>query len=173
MRSVVGTAALGVVATSRVASGVDGAVSSDAIAKDPEKFRGKEVVVRSDVDRVYNNRYFTLDEDAVAAGPDVLVLVPASGRAVTEEDEVIVTGTVRDYVQTEIERDYAWFRPAPDVTATFKSRPVIVARSVRTKNGVELVTEPPPPAQRPAAAPVEAVPLPSADGGDTKGTRVP
>ena len=43
---------------------------------------------------------FTLDEDAILAGPDVLVLVPAGAlpAGLKHDDRVLVTGTVRKYV---------------------------------------------------------------------------
>jgi hypothetical protein len=120
------------------------AVSAGDIAKSPDEYRGKEVTVTAEVDEVYDRRYFTLDEDAAFAGPDLLVLVPqAADRPVSDDDVVTVTGRVRELVRGDMERGRAWFRPEPDMVVTLKTRPVIVATSVRTQEGRELATPPP------------------------------
>jgi hypothetical protein len=96
------------------------------------------------VENVVDNHTFTLDEDALLAGSDVLVLVPAGmSTALTHDQKVIVTGTVRRYVAAELDRDYDWFEDGKIVKAEtevdFKSRPVLVATSIRTEDGRELL----------------------------------
>jgi hypothetical protein len=54
-----------------------------------------------------------------------------------------VTGTVRHLARPDLERDYDWidfdgFRE-PDVLVRFQTRPVVLADSVRTAKGDELV----------------------------------
>ena len=52
-------------------------MSAGKLAKDGKKFYGQNVTVRAEVEDVLDSHSFTLDEDAVLAGPDVVVLVPA------------------------------------------------------------------------------------------------
>jgi hypothetical protein len=133
-----------------------GPVSTADIAKDPNKYEGSNVTVKAEVDKVYDGRAFTLDADAAVEGPDVLVLIPNAATVVSEDDVVTVTGVVRPFVQSEIQRDYTWFKPQEDVIVALKSRPVIVASSVLNRDGKELV--PPPSERSPNPAPAVVVP---------------
>lgn len=50
-------------------------------------------------------------------------------------------------MKTQIERDYEWFDPNdfgdPNLLVRFESRPVIIAESVRTQDGQEIVSSRP------------------------------
>jgi hypothetical protein len=109
------------------------------LAANPTSYLGRTVTVRSEVENVVNPHVFTLDEDRMGAGPDVLVLNPRPTIAATDDQMVTVTGTVRSYVEAEIERDYDWFDATPELEVRFQGRPVIVADSIRTQNGREIV----------------------------------
>jgi hypothetical protein len=119
-------------------------ISAGKLAKDAKDFYGQTVSVKSEVDRVVSDHAFTLDEDAIFAGPDVLVLVP---QAVTEQlrhdQKVVVTGKVRRYVRTELEKDYSFFTEGKivkkDYKVDYKTRPVIIADSVMTEDGRDLM----------------------------------
>jgi hypothetical protein len=107
-------------------------VSAGAIAEDPNAYYGKAVTVRAEVEKVFGPRMFTLDEDAVGAEPDVVVLT-ANPHGVGDDAEVTVHGTVRRFARGDLERDYDWIddslfagRDLSDVDG----RPVIVADSV-------------------------------------------
>jgi hypothetical protein len=119
-------------------------VSASKLARSPKDFYGHTVTVSAEVEDVLGSNMFTLDEDAVLAGPDVLVLVP-SGLASTlaHDQRVTVTGEVRPYVQAELERDFDFFKNGKIVDVHKKidwhTRPVIVADSVRTDTGSEIV----------------------------------
>jgi hypothetical protein len=147
MKSLLTLKFLGVaVAASSLALAGDMAISAGKLAKDAKKFYGQKVTVTAEVEDVLDNHSFTLDEDAVLAGPDVLVLVPRGMTAGLKHDEkVTVTGTVRPFVQAELEKDYDWFKDGKilkkDVKIDYKTRPVLIADSVRTASGSELITE--------------------------------
>jgi len=121
-------------------------VKAGDIAKNPATYMGTRVRVKAEVEDVYGAHAFTLDEDRMLAGPDVLVLVPAPLKPVPEGDDVTVSGPVHEFVRARLERDYQWFSPNdfgdPDVLVRFESRPVIVAESIRTDDGVELAGRP-------------------------------
>jgi hypothetical protein len=122
-------------------------ISAGKLAKDAKKFYGQKVTVTAEVEDVLDNHSFTLDEDAILAGPDVLVLVPRgmSTMGLKHDEKVTVTGTVRPFVQAELEKDYDWFKDGKilkkDTKIDYKTRPVVIADSVKTASGSELITE--------------------------------
>jgi hypothetical protein len=92
---------------------------------------------------VYNAHAFTLDEDALLAGPDLLVLNPKPLSESKDDADVTVTGTIQQFVRAEIERDYDWFDYGWFESETeeidFSTRPVLIADSIRTTHDQELV----------------------------------
>src|SRR5687768_17768715 len=74
-------------------AGDGGTISAGKLAKDAKDFYGKTVTVTAEVEDVLGAHSFTLDEDAVLAGADVLVLVPAGGlpEGLKKDDKVLVT----------------------------------------------------------------------------------
>ncbi|HYD47794.1 MAG TPA: hypothetical protein VEB21_05575 [Terriglobales bacterium] len=124
-----------------VAGGTQGEIETGDIAKLPEQFYNKTVSVKAEVEEVFGPNAFTLDEDQLFAGPDVLVLMPSTG-PVPDGTTVIVRGTVRKLAINELEKEYKWFRSGsirPEALTQMQDRPVIIAESVRTLNGEELV----------------------------------
>ena len=122
----------------------DMTISAGKLAKNAKDYYGKTVTVKAEVEDVIDTRSFTLDEDAILAGADVLVLVPAGYTGTLVHDQVVmVTGKVRPYVTTELEHDYDWFKNGKIVSRDskfdFKTRPVLIADSVRTADGRELL----------------------------------
>jgi hypothetical protein len=128
-----------------VAADMSGAISAGKLAKDAKNFYGQTVTVKAEVEDILDNRTFTLDEDAILAGPDVLVVVPKGSTTGLKHDDVVtVTGTVRPFVQAELERDYDWFKDGKilkkDVKIDYTTRPVLIANSVKTADGRDLTT---------------------------------
>lgn len=117
-------------------------VTAGEIANNPKNYIGKKVSVRAEVEDVLGRQMFLLDEDKLFAWPDVLVITPQLGTAITEDSVVTVTGTVQMFVETQFRRDYDWnwwSDMDPDINVTFRDRPVIVADSVKAADGTELV----------------------------------
>jgi hypothetical protein len=116
-------------------------ISAGKLAKEGKKFYGQNVTVRAEVEDVLDKHSFTLDEDAVLAGPDVVVLVPAGfdTTSLARDNVVMVTGKVRPYVMADLERDFDWFKNGKIVTmgtkVDYKTRPVLVAESITTADG--------------------------------------
>jgi len=126
----------------RLGSTEQEAVDASEIAKRPDQFYGHPVTVVAEVDKVHGPTAFTLDEDAALAGPDVLVIMPKAERAVEEDHEVMVHGTVRPMVIADLKRDYAWFDPSAydqDLIGRFKDRAVIIADSVRDQERGDVI----------------------------------
>ncbi len=123
----------------------DTTISAGKLARDAKDFYGKTVTVKAEVEKVVDDHTFTLDEDALLAGSDVLVLVPRGMATQMRHDQkVLVTGQVRRYVAAELDRDYDWFEDGKILKVEkefdFKTRPVLVATSIRTEDGRELLT---------------------------------
>jgi len=122
----------------------DMTISAGKLAKEAKDYYGRTVTVKAEVEDVIDSRTFTLDEDSVLAGADVLVLVPAGYTGTLAHDDMVtVTGKVRPYVGTELEHDYHWFKGGKIVSrdnkVDFKTRPVLVADSIRAADGRELL----------------------------------
>jgi ABC-type Fe3+-hydroxamate transport system substrate-binding protein len=119
-------------------------LSAGKLAREAKNYYGKTVTVRAEVEDVLGTNMFTLDEDSVLAGSDVLVLVPrgvASG--LKHDQKVVVTGQVRPFVEADLDRDFDWFDNGKLVDVKtkvdWKTRPVIVAETVRTDSGTDIV----------------------------------
>jgi hypothetical protein len=114
------------------------------IVRDPNNFYGQKVQVRAEVEEVYGPNLFALDEDAWFAGPDLLVVIPqgdgVSGSAI-EDKIVTVSGTVQRFVEADFRRTYGWFRPTDQFIATFTDRPILIASSLKTADGRELLQD--------------------------------
>jgi hypothetical protein len=97
----------------------DATISAGKLARDAKDFYGKTVTVKAEVEKVVDDHTFTLDEDALLAGSDVLVLVPRGMATSTmvHDQKVLVTGQVRRYVVAELDRDYEWFEDGKIVKA--------------------------------------------------------
>lgn len=113
------------------------------IAKNPADYFGRKIRVTAEVEDVYSTHAFTLDEDQIFAGPDVLVLNPAPRRESKDDEIVTVSGVIRPFSRTQLETEYKWFDNrwllSGDTPIDFTTRPVLVADSVRTRSGEELV----------------------------------
>ena len=113
------------------------------IAKSPADYYGRKIQVTAEVEDVYSAHAFTLDEDQIFAGPDVLVLNPAPRRESKDDEIVSVSGVIRPFSRTQLETEYKWFDNrclmSGETPIDFTTRPVLIADSVRTKSGEELV----------------------------------
>jgi hypothetical protein len=119
-------------------------ISAGKLAKSPSDYYGKTVTVKAEVEDLLGSNMFTLDEDAILAGPDVLVLVPHGLTSnLSRDQKIIVTGEVRRFVEADLDRDFDFFERGKLVDVKTKvdwdTRPVIVARSIRTAAGAELM----------------------------------
>ena len=119
-------------------------MSAGKLAKDAKNYYGQTVAVKAEVEDVLSANAFTLDEDAIFAGPDVLVLVPKGvASQLTHDQKITVRGKVRRYVVADLDKDLDWFNHGKIVTTKTKidwdTRPVIVAEAVITPDGRDLL----------------------------------
>ena len=127
-----------------VAMAADTTISAGKLAKDAKDYYGQTVTVKAEVEDVFDTNTFTLDEDAILAGADVLVLVPGGVKGKLAHDQkVTVTGKVRPFVTAELDRDFDFFKGGKIIRTQkkvdFETRPVLVATSVTTEAGMDLM----------------------------------
>jgi hypothetical protein len=101
------------------------------ISGNPARYAGQHVTLKSDVKKLMPNGFFTIDDN------DLLVLSP-SGQPV-EDQEVTIRGTVHTYSAPELKSRYSWFKSDANVDREYKDRAVIIADSIMTADGRELV----------------------------------
>ena len=117
-------------------SGTAGA-TVEKIADDPAQWYGKRVTITAKVGDVFSRKVFNVEEQGVIDVDDeVLIVAPKHSRYLNADQMVTVTGTVRSFVRTEIERTFDGldWDLAPDLLVQFEKRPVIVADTVTAGN---------------------------------------
>jgi hypothetical protein len=112
---------------------VDETPSAGDITAHPDRYAGQQVTLKSSVDKVMPNGFFTLKDK------DLLVLSP-SGEPMENQD-VTVHGTVQTYSAPDFKKRYSWFHSTSNLDRQYKDRPVVVADSILTADGREVVTE--------------------------------
>lgn len=104
------------------------------ITAEPSRFYNQIVAVEGEVEEIMSNNTFTLDEDQLAGGGDLLVftLVPPE-RTMVEGEDVVVTGEVRPFVAAEFEQEYelTWDLDIKrQLEAEYENKPVFIAKSI-------------------------------------------
>ncbi|WP_036480351.1 hypothetical protein [Myxosarcina sp. GI1] len=103
------------------------------ISDRPENFYGKEVAVEGEVGQIWSDTTFRLDEIQLIAGEDLLVVNLTGESIPSEEENIVVTGTVRPFVSAEFERDYdlTWDLDVQEqLEAEYSQKPVLVVDSI-------------------------------------------
>ncbi|HXW07487.1 MAG TPA: hypothetical protein VD833_19785 [Vicinamibacterales bacterium] len=108
------------------------AVRVDQLEDNARQYIGKTVSVDAEIEDVLGPRMFTIDEPRWGdLEGEILVYVPTSLAAlVREDDRVTVTGTVKSFVRSDVEREWGWIGLDPEIELEFAKRPVIVASRV-------------------------------------------
>lgn len=106
------------------------------------QYIGKVVSVDAVVEKVLGPRMFTIDEPRWGdLDGEVMVYMPTELVALVREgDRVTVTGTPKAYVRGDMEREWGWFEPNPDIEVELNERAVLLAnRIVGGNNELALV----------------------------------
>ncbi len=114
------------------------AASADRIAGSPERYVGRRVLLTADVSRVESEGLFAL-EPGVAVPGAVLVLNPRPSSPPAPGARVTVSGTVRPFSREELGPIDELPADAEALLTRYAGRPVVVADSIRTSDGRELV----------------------------------
>ena len=105
----------------------------EQVSEDPEGYYDLEIAIEGEVDEIRNDYAFTLKEDQLIGGDDLLI-INATGEPIPEVDEkVVVTGIVRPYIKADFERDYdlTWDLDVQrEIEAEYTEKPVLVVDSI-------------------------------------------
>lgn len=107
-------------------------VRLSALEDHPQQYIGRRVSVSGEVEGVLGPRIFKIDErNWLDLDRELLVVLDTPLAALLKEDDpVTVTGTVRQFVDVDFEREWGWIDLDPEIEARIRTRPVLVATSV-------------------------------------------
>ena len=107
-------------------------IAFDELEGNLKQYEGQTVSVDAEVDDVFGPRLFTIGAPRWSfLSGEILVLMPTPLAAlVSEDDRVTITGTVKPFGRTEVERSRGWLRLDSDDETEFAARPVLVASRI-------------------------------------------
>lgn len=114
------------------------------ITADPEQYYGQTLAVTGEVEDIQGETTFTLDEDRLLGTDDLLVVYaqPKAGASspevappptITDDEQVAVTGVLRPFIISELERDYdlTWDAGVQQqLEKDYSERPVLIATEI-------------------------------------------
>ncbi|NJL86676.1 MAG: hypothetical protein HC886_12955 [Leptolyngbyaceae cyanobacterium SM1_1_3] len=103
------------------------------LTEDPEVFYGQRIAVEGEVEELWSDGSFRLDEEQFFGGEGLLVITQDQTANVQEGEDVAVTGTLRSFVAADFERDYdlTWdLDVKQQLEAEYENKPVFVADEV-------------------------------------------
>ncbi|MGD9763432.1 MAG: hypothetical protein AB7V27_06950 [Candidatus Binatia bacterium] len=108
------------------------------VASSPDTYYGSTINVGAPVEEVYTPRTFSLDNHSGGVDRDVLVIAPRE-TVVSDGQPVVVRGKLVRFDPDQIKKEYSWFSMSPDLAERYNRGPLIIAESVRTLDGTELM----------------------------------
>lgn len=103
------------------------------ITSNPEQYYNQRIAVAGEIEEKFDDNIFTLDEEELFGGEDLLVISNLPSPQAQDGEEVTVTGVLRPYVKAEFETDYdlTWDLSVQEqVEAEYTEKPVFVADEV-------------------------------------------
>ena len=104
------------------------------IAEDPSQYYGEILAVTGEIETVYGENTFTLDDDELFGGEELLVVVTNPTEAPIQDGETVAaTGELRSFVIADLERDYdlTWDLDVQEqLEVEYSERPVLVVEQV-------------------------------------------
>ncbi|PZV00192.1 MAG: hypothetical protein DCF32_17950 [Leptolyngbya sp.] len=113
------------------------------ISENPEQYYGETLAVTGEVQDIQSEDTFTLEEDRLLGANGLLVIYaqPKAGSSsqaappptITDDEQVAVTGVLRPFVVSELERDYdlTWDAGVQQqLEADYSERPVLIATQI-------------------------------------------
>lgn len=103
------------------------------LTSDPELYYNQRIAVEGEVEDKLSPTTFTIDEEQLFAGEDLLVLTQGITPQTQDGERVTVTGVLRPYIKTEFDTDYDldWDLSVEEqVEAEYSEKPVFVADGV-------------------------------------------
>ncbi|MBF2046874.1 MAG: hypothetical protein EDM05_56750 [Leptolyngbya sp. IPPAS B-1204] len=107
------------------------------LTSNPQQYYGQQLAVTGEIEEIQGANAFTLDEDQLIGGQELLVIranpATANQPAIEDGETVAVTGTLRPFVVAELEREYGFSWDTgiqQQLEAEYTNRPVLVADGV-------------------------------------------
>lgn len=113
------------------------------ISENPEQYYGETLAVTGEVEEIQSEDTFTLQEDQLLGANSLLVIYaqPKAGSSesqavpptITDDEQVAVTGVLRPFVVSELERDYdlTWDAGVQkQLEADYSEKPVLIATQI-------------------------------------------
>ncbi|MBE9065444.1 hypothetical protein IQ260_02120 [Leptolyngbya cf. ectocarpi LEGE 11479] len=103
------------------------------ITANPEAYYNQRIAVAGEVEEKLDGNTFTLDEEQLFGGDDLLVVSTMANPLTDDGERVAVTGVLRPYVKAEFETDYdlTWDATVQEkIEAEYIEKPVFVADEV-------------------------------------------
>lgn len=103
------------------------------ITGNPEQYYNVRIAIQGEVEAKLSPSTFTLDEEQLFGGEDLLVISQMMNPQTQDGEEVTVTGVLRPYVEAEFETEYEldWDLSVQEqIEAEYTNRPVFVADEV-------------------------------------------
>ena len=126
-------------------------VATNAIVQDTAAYYGKSVTISAAVEKVLSKTAFAVDQRRVVRGEGVkgfgapiLVIAPSLTGAIKPADYLLIRGEIVKFEPANLARvapDYAPDLPA-ETYATYSGGPVLIAKSVKDSQYVELAKQP-------------------------------
>lgn len=103
------------------------------LTTNPSAYYGKRLTVTGEVENINSPVTYTLDEDKLLGGEDLLVLHTNSQARVKPREKITVSGVLRPLIIADLERDYnlAWdSNLRKQLEAKYRNKPVLVVNNV-------------------------------------------
>jgi len=116
-----------------VAQSIAFAPDPEELSEEPEAYYGERIAVTGVIGEIWSSDTFTIQEEQLLGGEEVLVVGLTPGLMIDEDEEVVITGTLRPYVSADFERDYdlTWDLDLQrEIEAEYTEEPVLVADEV-------------------------------------------
>ena len=117
-------------------------VSLTDLVKHPKDFYGRQVMLTGWVEDVYSGTMFAIDDDRLlTTGRGVLVVAPSLRRTITDQLDVAIAGDLLKFDKGDIEKRARGYRfdLSDQFIDHFDDQPVILAMSIKTRDGQELL----------------------------------
>ncbi len=105
----------------------------EEVSENPDRYYGREIALEGEVGEIRNDYAFVLKESQLIGGDDLLI-INATGEPIPTEDEtVVITGTVRPFIKADFEKDYdlTWdLDVQEEIEAEYTEKPVLVVDSI-------------------------------------------
>ncbi|AFY46296.1 hypothetical protein Nos7524_0381 [Nostoc sp. PCC 7524] len=116
-----------------IAQSIAPAVKPGTLTTNPSAYYNQVIAVPAEVEKIVGNNAFTLDEDRLIGGQDLLVLYPQGQTPVRDGEKIVVTGVLRQFVVADIEQEYDFNWDTGfqrQLEAEYTNKPVLIAESV-------------------------------------------